>query len=33
VEPAPARQAGEKIEDDGETFQRIVEFLDNLKLI
>ncbi|MBV8950891.1 MAG: electron transfer flavoprotein subunit beta/FixA family protein, partial [Actinobacteria bacterium] len=33
VEPAPARQAGEKIEDDGEAFQRIVQFLDNLKLI
>jgi electron transfer flavoprotein beta subunit len=33
VEPAPARQAGEKVEDDGEAFERIVQFLDNLKLI
>jgi electron transfer flavoprotein beta subunit len=33
VEPAPERKAGEKIEDDGEAFQRIVQFLDNLKLI
>jgi electron transfer flavoprotein beta subunit len=33
VEDAPAREAGEIIEDDGETFNRIVEFLDNLKVI
>jgi electron transfer flavoprotein beta subunit len=33
VEPAPARQAGEKIEDDGEAFERVVQFLDQLKVI
>ncbi|MFT6290472.1 MAG: electron transfer flavoprotein beta subunit [Ilumatobacter sp.] len=33
VENAPAREAGEIIEDDGETFNKIVEFLDNLKVI
>ncbi len=33
VEDAPAREAGEIIEDDGETFNKIVEFLDNLKVI
>ena len=33
VEAAPARQAGEVIEDDGEAFGRIVDFLDNLKVI
>jgi electron transfer flavoprotein beta subunit len=33
VEDAPAREAGEIIEDDGESFNRIVEFLDNLKVI
>jgi electron transfer flavoprotein beta subunit len=33
VEAAPERQAGEKIEDDGETYQRVVEFLDQLKVI
>ena len=33
VEDAPARQAGEIIEDDGETFNKIVQFLDNLKVI
>jgi electron transfer flavoprotein beta subunit len=33
VESAPAREAGEIIEDDGETFNKIVEFLDNLKVI
>lgn len=32
VEDAPAREAGEIIEDDGETFNKIVEFLDNLKV-
>ncbi len=33
VEAAPERQAGEKIEDDGETYQRVVEFLEQLKAI
>jgi electron transfer flavoprotein beta subunit len=33
VEDAPAREAGEVIEDDGETFNKIVEFLDGLKVI
>ena len=33
VEDAPAREAGEIIEDDGETFNKIVEYLDNLKVI
>ena len=33
VESAPARQAGEVIEDDGEAFGRIVAFLDGLKVI
>jgi electron transfer flavoprotein beta subunit len=33
VEDAPAREAGEIIEDDGESFNRIVEFLDELKVI
>ncbi|MGB3735767.1 MAG: electron transfer flavoprotein subunit beta/FixA family protein [Ilumatobacter sp.] len=33
VTDAPAREAGEIIEDDGETFNKIVEFLDNLKVI
>ena len=33
VEDAPAREAGEIIEDDGETFNKIVEFLDNLKVL
>jgi electron transfer flavoprotein beta subunit len=33
VEPAPERKAGEKIEDDGDAFQRIVQYLENLKLI
>ncbi len=32
VEDAPAREAGEIIEDDGEMFNKIVEFLDNLKV-
>ena len=30
---APERQAGEVVEDDGEGFQKIVEFLDSLKVI
>lgn len=33
VAQAPAREAGEVIEDDGESFTKIVEFLDNLKVI
>jgi electron transfer flavoprotein beta subunit len=33
VAAAPERQAGEKIEDDGEAFERIVAYLDQLKLI
>jgi electron transfer flavoprotein beta subunit len=33
VTAAPAREAGEKIEDDGTAFERIVEFLDGLKVI
>ena len=33
VEDAPSREAGEVIEDDGEAFNKIVEFLDNLKVI
>ncbi len=33
VSAAPERQAGEVIEDDGEGFQKIVAFLDNLKVI
>jgi electron transfer flavoprotein beta subunit len=33
VEDAPAREAGEIIEDDGEAFNKIVAFLDGLKVI
>jgi electron transfer flavoprotein beta subunit len=33
VEDAPVRDAGEVIEDDGETFNKIIEFLDDLKVI
>jgi electron transfer flavoprotein beta subunit len=33
VEEAPAREAGEIIEDEGEAYQRIVSFLDELKVI
>jgi electron transfer flavoprotein beta subunit len=33
VAQAEARQAGEVIEDDGETFGKIVGFLENLKVI
>jgi electron transfer flavoprotein beta subunit len=33
VEDAPPREAGEIIEDDGEAFNRIVAFLDDLKVI
>ena len=33
VEEAPAREAGEIIEDEGEAYQRIVAFLDELKVL
>jgi electron transfer flavoprotein beta subunit len=33
VTQAPARQAGTIIEDDGETFGKIVEYLEGLKVI
>ena len=33
VEQAPARQAGEKFEDDGTGFEKVVSFLENLKVI
>jgi electron transfer flavoprotein beta subunit len=33
VAQAEARQAGEVIEDDGETFNKVVAFLENLKVI
>jgi len=33
VRPAPERKAGEVIEDDGEGFQRVIEFLDQLKVL
>jgi electron transfer flavoprotein beta subunit len=33
VAAAPAREAGEKIEDDGAAFERVVAFLDELKVI
>ena len=33
VASAPERQAGEVIEDDGEGYTKIVEFLDKLKVI
>jgi electron transfer flavoprotein beta subunit len=33
VEPAEERQAGEIVEDDGEGYQKIVAFLENLKVI
>ena len=33
VEDAPAREAGEIIEDDGTGAEKIVAFLDNLKVI
>ena len=33
VEEAPAREAGEIIEDEGEAYERIVAFLDELKVI
>ena len=33
VAPAPAREAGEIIEDEGEAHLKIVEFLEGLKVI
>src|SRR4051812_37416181 len=33
VENAPARQAGEKFEDDGTGYEKVVAFLENLKVI
>ncbi len=33
VEPAPERQAGEIVEDDGEAYLRIVELLEKVKVI
>ena len=33
IEPAPAREAGEVIEDEGDAHERIVSFLDELKVI
>jgi electron transfer flavoprotein beta subunit len=33
IEPAPAREAGEVIEDDGEAYLKVVEFLEGLKVI
>jgi electron transfer flavoprotein beta subunit len=33
VEQAPARQAGEVVEDDGEGYLKIVGFLEGLKVI
>ena len=33
IAAAPAREAGEVIEDDGEAHQKIVEFLDGLKVL
>jgi len=33
VEAAPEREAGEKFEDDGTGHEKIVEFLENLKLV
>lgn len=33
VQAAPARQAGEKIEDDGNAHERIVELLETLKVV
>jgi electron transfer flavoprotein beta subunit len=33
IEPAPAREAGEIVEDDGEAHLKIIEFLEGLKVI
>lgn len=33
VEAAPAREAGEKIEDEGDAHERVIQFLEQLKVI
>ena len=33
VEPAPEREAGEVVEDEGEAFQNVVSYLEDLKVI
>jgi electron transfer flavoprotein beta subunit len=33
VDEAPAREAGEIVEDDGEGYAKIVAFLEHLKVI
>ncbi len=33
IEPAPEREAGEKIEDEGDAHERVVQFLEELKVI
>ncbi len=33
IAAAPARQAGEKVEDDGTAHERIIAFLENLKIL
>ena len=33
VTAAPAREAGEKIEDEGDAYERVVQFLEQLKVI
>jgi len=33
VRAAPAREAGEKIEDEGDAHEKIVAFLEQLKVI
>ena len=33
IEAAPAREAGEVIEDEGDAHERIVAFLDDLKVL
>lgn len=33
IEPAPEREAGEKVEDEGDAHERVVQFLEELKVI
>jgi electron transfer flavoprotein beta subunit len=33
IEDAPAREAGEKVVDEGDAFQKVVQYLENLKVI
>lgn len=33
IEPAPEREAGEKIEDEGDAHERLVQFLEELKVL